>query len=64
MAIFIASRRFKIPWRSGAIYAQRKLVAAARMHVVRIAKHVRLMRYGRSTVVVASTWRELQTSKA
>ena len=61
MAIFIASRRFKIP---GPIYAQRKLVAAARIHVVRIAKHVRLMRYGRSTVVVASTWRELQTNKA
>lgn len=42
------------------IQAQRKLVAAARMHVVRTAKQVRLMRYGHSIAVVVGTWRGRQ----
>ena len=44
--------------------AYRMLVAAARMNVVMTAKQVLLMMYAHSTVVVASTWRELQTDTA
>jgi hypothetical protein len=57
-------RPSKLHGKAEPIYAQRKLVAAARMHDVRTAKHVRLMKYGHSTVVVANTWRELRTNTA